>query len=108
RIPRDQREEVGSSRRWIIVVALVVAVLLAAGAFVALRGQSFTVQTAMAAAPSAGGGSAAPVLQASGYVTARRQATVSAQITGTLTEVLIEEGERVEEGQVLARLEDRS
>jgi RND family efflux transporter MFP subunit len=39
-------------------------------------------------------------------VTARRQATVSAQITGTLTDVRIEEGERVEVGQVLAHLED--
>jgi len=39
-------------------------------------------------------------------VTARRQATVSAQITGALTEVLIEEGERVTAGQVLARLDD--
>jgi RND family efflux transporter MFP subunit len=47
-----------------------------------------------------------PVLQAAGYVTARREATVSAQITGTLTEVRIEEGERVEAGQVLALLED--
>ena len=46
------------------------------------------------------------VLQATGYVTARRQATVSAQITGTLVDVLIEEGERVEAGQVLAHLED--
>ncbi|HET6805676.1 MAG TPA: efflux RND transporter periplasmic adaptor subunit, partial [Frateuria sp.] len=40
------------------------------------------------------------------YVTARRQATVSAQITGTLTDVLIEEGDHVTKGQVLARLED--
>jgi RND family efflux transporter MFP subunit len=39
-------------------------------------------------------------------VTARRQATVSAQITGTLTQVLIEEGEHVKAGQVLARLDD--
>ena len=49
---------------------------------------------------------AAAVLQATGYVTARREATVSAQITGTLTEVLIEEGEHVKAGQVLARLDD--
>ena len=49
---------------------------------------------------------AGAVLQATGYVTARRQATVSAQITGTLTEVLIEEGDHVSKGQVLARLED--
>jgi RND family efflux transporter MFP subunit len=44
------------------------------------------------------------VLQATGYVTARRQATVSAQITGTVADVLIEEGERVAAGQVLAHL----
>jgi HlyD family secretion protein len=52
------------------------------------------------------GPSADAVLQATGYVTARRMATVSAQITGTLTEVLIDEGFRVKKGQVLARLED--
>ena len=46
------------------------------------------------------------ILQATGYVTARRQATVSAQVTGILAEVLIEEGEHVQAGQVLARLED--
>jgi RND family efflux transporter MFP subunit len=49
---------------------------------------------------------AGAVLQATGYVTPRRRATVSTQITGTLTQVLIEEGEHVEKGQVLARLED--
>ncbi|MBV8806401.1 MAG: efflux RND transporter periplasmic adaptor subunit, partial [Sinobacteraceae bacterium] len=42
------------------------------------------------------------------YVTARREATVSAQITGKLTEVLIEEGDHVKEGQVLAHLDDTS
>ena len=47
-----------------------------------------------------------PVLDASGYVTARRQATVSAKITGKVTEVLIEEGQQVKEGDVLARLDD--
>jgi RND family efflux transporter MFP subunit len=65
------------------------------------------VRTATAVAPSAST-EAGAVLQATGYVTARRQATVSAQITGTLTEVLIEEGDRVKKGQVLARLEDNA
>ena len=64
------------------------------------------MQTATAIAPGSGGGGAGAVLQATGYVTARRQATVSTQITGTLTQVLIEEGVRVEKGQVIARLED--
>jgi RND family efflux transporter MFP subunit len=46
------------------------------------------------------------VLDASGYVTARRQATVSAKITGKVVDVPIEEGMRVEEGAILARLDD--
>jgi RND family efflux transporter MFP subunit len=49
-------------------------------------------------------GSAA-ILSASGYVIARRQATVSAEITGRVSEILIEEGMRVEGGQVVARLD---
>jgi RND family efflux transporter MFP subunit len=46
------------------------------------------------------------VLDASGSVIARRQATVSAKVTGKVVEVLIEEGMAVREGQVLARLDD--
>src|SRR5439155_11779466 len=45
-------------------------------------------------------------LNASGYVTARRAATVSSKVTGKVTEVLIEEGMKVQEDQVLARLDD--
>src|SRR5690606_2555292 len=45
------------------------------------------------------------VLDASGYVVARRMATVSAKITGRVREVLIEEGMEVEEGQVMATLD---
>jgi RND family efflux transporter MFP subunit len=46
------------------------------------------------------------VLDASGYIVARRQATVSSEVTGKIAEVLVEEGMRVGEGQVLARLDD--
>jgi RND family efflux transporter MFP subunit len=46
------------------------------------------------------------VLDASGYVTARLQATVSSKVTGKIVEVLVEEGMEVEEGQLLARLDD--
>lgn len=54
------------------------------------------------------GGESTPgaILQATGYVTARLEATVSAQVTGQLTEVRVEEGEHVVKGQVLARLDD--
>ncbi len=51
-------------------------------------------------------GSQQTVLNASGYVTARRKATVSSKVTGKVLEVLIEEGMEVREGQVLARLDD--
>ena len=64
-----------------------------------------TVRIAVARAASQASGTGS-VLDASGYVIARRQATVSAKITGKVTEVLIEEGMRVQEGDVLARLDD--
>ena len=107
RIDRSQREDHDSDRRrwpWLVAVAVL---LLLSGVFgwLWLGHRAVPVQTAQAVAPS-GDSEAGAVLQATGYVTARRQATVSAQITGTLTAVLIEEGERVKQGQVLARLED--
>ena len=46
------------------------------------------------------------VLDASGYVVARRQATVSSKVTGKVEQVFIEEGMRVEEGQIVATLDD--
>ena len=59
-----------------------------------------------AARPMPDGAAGASVLDATGYVTARREATVSAQITGTVTAVLIEEGDHVKLGQVIGRLDD--
>jgi HlyD family secretion protein len=51
-------------------------------------------------------GTQASVLNASGYVTARRRATVSSKVTGKVIEVNVDEGMAVREGQVLARLDD--
>jgi RND family efflux transporter MFP subunit len=103
RIDRDGRPP-RTRRRWLLIALAVVLVLGAAGW--AFRARLFppTVKTATAraVAPERAGS----VLDASGYVTARRQATVSAKITGKVTEVLIEEGMRVKEGAVLARLDD--
>ena len=59
--------------------------------------------TARAAARPAAGES---VLDATGYVVARRQATVSSKTTGKVLEVLVEEGMTVQEGQILAVLDD--
>jgi RND family efflux transporter MFP subunit len=108
RIDRNQRQDHdGGSRHtpW-IVAAVVVALLLLGGAgWILLGHRAVPVQTATAVAPTSES-EAGAVLQATGYITARRQATVSAQITGTLTEVLIEEGDHVKLGQVLARLDN--
>ncbi|MEO7323602.1 MAG: efflux RND transporter periplasmic adaptor subunit [Dokdonella sp.] len=99
---------VHASRTWIgvVVAALVLIVLATAAWWFLLGGKAIEVEAATAAAPASGDSGSTAVLQATGYVTARRQATVSAQITGTMLDVLIEEGEHVEAGQVLAHLED--
>ena len=96
----------GVSRRyWILGAALLLAII-GAGAWWVLAGpRGVPVHTALARAVP-GGGTGGSVLDATGYVTARREATVSAQITGTLTQVLIEEGDHVKEGQVLGTLDD--
>ena len=94
----------GRSRARLVGGLVLLVVLAAGGAFwYASPARRPTVQVAVARAPEQG---PAAVLDASGYVTARRQATVSAKITGKVTEVLIEEGQRVSEGDVLARLDD--
>jgi len=85
---------------------VLVLIGLAAGAagVAVLWGHRFEVEAVTAVAPWTDTGSIA-LLQVTGYVTAKRQATVSAQIMGTLTEVLVDEGDHVKAGQVLARLD---
>ena len=84
------------------------AVLLLAGILVWLwlrPGSAVPVHLATAQAAGASQGSAS-TLDASGYVVARRAATVASKITGKMVELDIEEGDKVKEGQVLARLDD--
>lgn len=103
KIEREPEKEPGSWRRFLAVVgALILAAGLAWWAF--KPATMFVVQTAVAREISQA--AANTVLNASGYVTARRQATVSSKFTGKVQEVLIEEGMRVAEGEVLARLDD--
>ena len=89
-------------------VAVVAAIAAGAWMFMHKDAVPPTVATVIVEAPASpnSGGSGNSVLDASGYVIARRQATVSAKVTGKVIEVLIEEGLQVEEGQVLARLDD--
>lgn len=88
----------------VVFGVLVVIALAGAGAWWMLRHKPVEVRTAPVAAIAIGGESAS-VLDASGYVVARRMATVSAKITGKVREVFIEEGMRVEQGQVMATLD---
>lgn len=84
-------------------------VLLAAGAagwFWNQRVQAATVRTAAVTSEADGASAPGAVLNASGYVTARRRATVSSKVTGKVVDVLIEEGQAVRKGEVLARLDD--
>jgi len=89
-----------------LIVAVVLMALLGAGAWLFARPRDLTVATAQARPSTGAGALDHTVLNASGYVTARRAATVSSKVTGKVVEVLIEEGMKVKEGQILARLDD--
>ena len=95
----------GASRwvAWIVVIAALGAGAAAGWRWVT-RPRPAVVEIATVSERAAG--TQAAVLNASGYVTARRRATVSSKITGKVVEVNVEEGMAVTEGQVLARLDD--
>jgi RND family efflux transporter MFP subunit len=102
----ERSPEATRSGRWL---AWVMGLLVVAGAGAGLwfwltRERPAEIQVATAVDRATG--AQAGVLNASGYVTARRRATVSSKITGKVVEVNVEEGMAVKEGQVLARLDD--
>ena len=106
RIDRSEREETGASHgKWWLSGGIAAAVIAAAAVFLFTRNSAIEVSEATALAASAGAAPTA-ILQATGYVTAEREATVSSQIAGQLSHVYFEEGEHVHRGQVLARLDD--
>jgi RND family efflux transporter MFP subunit len=87
--------------RW-LAATLGVALLVSAAVF-AFRGKTAVVGVTTV---HAGQGGPAALLNASGYVTPRRRATIAAKITGLVKEVYAEEGMRVQPEQVLATLDD--
>ena len=104
RIDRDDGAETGL-RLWPWVVWAVVALaLILLGAWWS-RGRPVEITT-VSVKDAVAAGAKRSVLDASGYVVARLQTTVSSKVTGKVIEVLFEEGVRVEEGQVIARLDD--
>jgi RND family efflux transporter MFP subunit len=106
RIDRDPEPRRAS--KWIAI--LVLLVVLGAGGFYYVRNRgslgAIEVQAAQASVMQRGGADpGTPILTASGYVVARRKAVVSAKIQGRLSELRVEEGSHVKEGEVIARLE---
>ena len=105
RIGDDNRKGGGGSGKRLALVALALVILagIAAAAY-AFRNQKPVVEITTAAKVEAGGGQS--LLNASGYVTPRRRATIAAKITGRVTGVLFDEGTHVRQGQLLATLDD--
>jgi RND family efflux transporter MFP subunit len=103
----DHSARAGSSRRgvWIVVLIAIVVIAVAGWAWTT-RVDAIAVKTGEVKAQTGGGAAAGAVLNASGYVTARRRATVSSKVTGKVLEVFVEEGRAVRKGQVLAKLDD--
>jgi RND family efflux transporter MFP subunit len=102
----DREPEARPRPRWIAWLIAIVLLAAAGAALIAWLGRERPVTVQVAAVSSRGAGVQAAVLNASGYVTARRRATVSSKVTGKVIEVNVEEGMEVREGQVLARLDD--
>jgi RND family efflux transporter MFP subunit len=104
----DRSRPKRSPWRWPLL--LLVPAFLAMAVFYGLRArqalaapeiETVTVAVSRDVQPSAG----TPILTASGYVVARRQAVVSAKIQGRLEDLRVEEGSKVKKGEILARLE---
>ncbi len=98
----------GARLLWILGGVIALAAVVALAWFLITRPDRMAVHVATAQAVTSAGGAAqgASLLDASGYVVARRQATVSSKITGKVQQVLIEEGQHVAVGEVIARLDD--
>jgi RND family efflux transporter MFP subunit len=107
RIDRDRPAR--SAWRWplflLVPMLLVLGALYTVRARDALRATEVQAASATLSSGGASGSAGSPVLAASGYLVARRKAVVSAKIQGRLAELRVEEGSRVREGQLIARLE---
>ncbi len=107
RIDRGGNFEPSSNAKLWTVAGVAAVAVAAIVAWWVLRPTGMPVHVAVArAAAGAAGTPAGSVLDASGYVVARRQATVASKITAKMVELDIEEGDHVRAGQIIARLDD--
>jgi RND family efflux transporter MFP subunit len=105
----DRSDHGPEKRRWLlpVVVLFVIAASLLWWFVFRPASDAVIVETSAARKPPSVA-AANSVLDASGYVVARREATVSSKVTGKVREIFIEEGMRVEQDQVVATLEDET
>jgi RND family efflux transporter MFP subunit len=103
RINKEQRKERKTGKIFGIVLAAILVIALVAGAAYFTHSSAPIVE--VTAAQKAGSGPTA-LLNASGYVTPRRRATIAAKITGRVIGVYFDEGVHVKEDQILAKLDD--
>ncbi len=104
RIHDSHRSGSGVGKKLGYATAVLGLIVLLGAIALAFRNQTPTVEVVTALKPEAGGRSA--ILNASGYVTPRRRATIAAKITGRVTGVFFDEGTHVKAGQLLATLDD--
>ena len=104
RIDKDKRQERKTGKIFGVILAAILVVALVAGATFYSRNSAPVVE--VAAAQKAGNAGPTALLNASGYVTPRRRATIAAKITGRVIGVYFDEGVHVKEGQILAKLDD--
>jgi RND family efflux transporter MFP subunit len=103
---RIDRQQAPPRRRGLGWILLLLLVVIGAGIWWWLkRPTEITVQTAVVQMRNSGSAGGKTLLNASGYVTTRLEATVSSKITGKVAEILIEEGMKVEKDQILAKLD---
>ncbi len=105
----EENQRVGAMPRyviWLFIAALATLAGIAGWFILKEKGQAIPVDLATITHAHNSTAQQHSVLDASGYVVARQKATVSAEITGKLVAVLVEEGMSIDEGQVLARLDD--
>ena len=102
----DREPETRPAPRWIKWVVLLVIVGGASAAAWKYVTRERPAEVEVVAVTERAAGTQAAVLNAAGYVTARRRATVSSKINSKVIEVNVEEGMAVKEGQILARLDD--
>jgi len=103
----DRSMPAAAERRWLLpgIIVTIAGAIAIWWLFFSAGSSAVLAETDIARKPPSAA-AANTVLDASGYVVARRQATVSSKVTGKVIDVFVEEGMRVEKDQVVAALDD--